>query len=139
MPKKPGPKKKLSRRELRDLDVEISFLEGVVKRDPGFVEALQVLGDAFTKRGKFDAGLEVDEQLSKLCPDDPMVLYNLACSYALTKRYEPAVVALLRAIEIGYRDFNWMLKDPDLESLRKHPAFDKVLAKLKRAKKIRVK
>src|SRR5688572_4600003 len=102
MPKKPGPKKKLSRRELRDLDVEISFLEGVVKRDPGFVEALQVLGDAFTKRGKFDAGLEVDEQLSKLCPDDPMVLYNLACSYALTKRFEPAVVALLRAIEIGY-------------------------------------
>lgn len=139
MPKKPGPKKKLSRRELRDLDVEISFIEGVVKRDPGFVEALQVLGDAFTKRGKFDAGLEVDEQLSKLCPDDPMVLYNLACSYALTKRHEPAVVALLRAIELGYRDFKWMLKDPDLESLRKHPAFDKILAKLKRAKKIRVK
>src|SRR5687767_15340681 len=29
MPKKPGPKKKLSRREMRDLDVEISFLYGV--------------------------------------------------------------------------------------------------------------
>jgi tetratricopeptide (TPR) repeat protein len=139
MPKKPGPKKKLSRREMRDLDVEISFLHGVVKRDPGFVEALQVLGDAYTKRGKFDAGLEIDQKLSKLLPDDPMVLYNLACSYALTKRYEPAASALLRAIDLGYRDFKWLLKDPDLESLRRHPSFEKILAKLKGSKKIRVK
>lgn len=137
MPKKPT--KKLSRRELRNLDVEISFLNGVVRRDPDFVEALQVLGDAYTKRGRFDAGLEVDEQLSKLCPNDPMVLYNLACSYALTKRHEPAADALLRAIDVGYSDFKWLLKDPDLASLRKHPAFDKILAKIKRAKKIRVK
>ena len=139
MPKKPDPKKKMTRRELRDLDVEISFLHGVVRRDPDFVEALQVLGDAYTKRGRFDAGLEVDEQLSKLCPNDPMVLYNLACSYALTKRYEPSVDALLRAIDLGYADFKWMLKDPDLENLRKHPAFDKILSKIKRVKKIRVK
>ena len=137
MPKKPV--KKLSRRELRDLDVEISFLNGVVRRDPDFVEALQVLGDAYTKRGRFDAGLEVDEQLSRLCPDDPMVLYNLACSYALTKRHEPAADALLRAIDVGYKDFKWLLKDPDLASLRKHPSFEKILAKIKRAKKIRVK
>ncbi len=134
MPKKPGPKKKLSRREVRELDVEIGFLEGVTRRDPGFVEALQVLGDAYTKRGKFDAGLEIDEQLSKLCPKDPMVFYNLACSYALTKRQEQAAVALARAIEVGYSDFKWLMKDPDLESLRKHPAFDKVLTKLKRVK-----
>lgn len=139
MPKKPGPKKKMSRREMRDLDVEISFLHGIVKRDPGFVEALQVLGDAFTKRGKFDAGLEIDQKLSKLLPDDPMVLYNLACSYALTKRYEPAASALLRAIDLGYRDFKWLLKDPDLDSLRKHAAFQKILDKLKGSKKIRVK
>jgi len=134
MPKKPSPKKKLSRRELRDLDVEISFLQGVTRRDPDFVEALQVLGDAYTKRGRFDAGLQIDEQLSKLCPKDPMVLYNLACSYALTKRQEQAASAVLRAMDLGYADFKWLMKDPDLENLRKHPAFDKILAKLKRVK-----
>jgi hypothetical protein len=132
MPKKPASKKKLSRRELRELDVEISFLRGVVRRDPAFVEALQVLGDAYTKRGRFDAGLEVDEALSKLCPHDPMVLYNLACSYALTKRHEQAGAALLRAVELGYSDFKWLMKDPDLESLRKHPVFDKIKARLKK-------
>ncbi|HKQ39042.1 MAG TPA: hypothetical protein VJ063_13275 [Verrucomicrobiae bacterium] len=122
----------MSRRELRDLDVEIGFLKGVVGRDPGFVEALQVLGDAYTKRGRFDAGLEVDEALSKLCPRDPMVLYNLACSYALTKRHEQAGLALLRALDMGYSDFKWLMKDPDLESLRKHPAFEKIRAKVKK-------
>lgn|SRR5687768_4372218 len=134
MPKKPAPKKKLSRREVRDLEVEIGFLQGVVRRDPDFVEALQVLGDAYTRRGRFDAGLEVDEALSKLCPHDPMVLYNLACSYALTKRHEQAGAALLRALELGYRDFKWLMKDPDLASLRKHAVFDKVKAKLKKVK-----
>src|SRR4026208_2278575 len=124
MPKKSAPKNKLSRRELRELDVEIGFLQGVVRRDPDFVEALQVLGDAYTKRGRFDAGLEVDEQLSKLCPDDPMGLYKPVHSYALTKRHEPASDALMRAIDAGYSDFKWMLKDPDLESLRKHAAFE---------------
>jgi len=118
------------------LEVEISFLRGVVQRDPDFVEALQVLGDAYTKRGRFDAGLEVDEALSKLCPHDPMVLYNLACSYALTKRHEQAGSALLRAVELGYSDFKWLMKDPDLESLRKHPVFEKIKPKLK---KIRIK
>ena len=132
MPKKSAPKHKLSRRELKELDVEIGFLQGIVRRDPGFVEALQVLGDAYTKRGRFDAGLEVDEALSKLCPTDPMVLYNLACSYALTKRHEQAALALLRALEMGYADLKWLLKDPDLESLRKHPAFDKIRAKIKK-------
>ena len=132
MPKKSAPKKKMSRRELRELDVEIGFLQGVVRRDPGFVEALQVLGDAYTKRGRFDAGLEVDEALSKLCPRDPMVFYNLACSYALTRRHEQAALALLRAVEMGYSDFKWLLKDPDLESLRKHPAFEKIKVKLKK-------
>ena len=43
MPKK--PRSKLTRKEQRDLDIEIGFLEGVVDRDPKYVEALQVLGD----------------------------------------------------------------------------------------------
>ncbi len=134
MPKKASARRKLTRRELRDLDIEISFLEGVVRRDPCFVEALQVLGDAYTRRGKYDAGLQVDEQLSKLRPEDPMVLYNLACSYALTKRCEQAVSTLIRAIDRGYDDFKWLQEDPDLASLREHPLYEKVLARLKRVK-----
>ncbi|MBT7910449.1 MAG: hypothetical protein HN607_07935, partial [Verrucomicrobia bacterium] len=59
-------------------------MEGLTKRDPQYVEALQLLGDNYTKRDRFHDGLTVDEHLSQLLPEDSMVYYNLACSYSLT-------------------------------------------------------
>lgn len=127
-------KKKLSRREQRDLDIEIGFIERVVERDPHFVEALQILGDDYTQRGKYDDGLKVDERLAQLRPDDPGVLYNLACSYALTKQLEGAAATLIRAIEQGYEGFKWITKDPDLQNLRKHALYKKVRAAIRKRK-----
>jgi tetratricopeptide (TPR) repeat protein len=130
-------RKKLTRKEQRDLDVEIGFLEGIVHRDPKYVEALQVLGDNYTRRGKFTEGMEVDEKLSTLLPNDPTVLYNLACSYALTRRLEQAATALLRALDYGYSDFKWLLKDPDLQNLREHDLFKGIRARI-RSRKVRI-
>src|SRR5580693_6693845 len=113
-----SPRKKLTRQELRDLDLEILFLEGVIRRDPAYVEALQILGDDYTRRGRYAEGLKIDERLSLLRPDDAVVLYNLACSYSLTSQIELAFEALDAAINLGYRDFKSMDKDPDLANLR---------------------
>jgi len=57
MPYKPNLRKKLTRQEQRDLDVEINFVEGIVRRAPDYIEALQLLGDGYTKRGRLDEGL----------------------------------------------------------------------------------
>ena len=138
MPKKASLGRKLTLRQQRDLDIEIGFIEGVVQRDPHFVEALQILGDDYTRRGKLQEGLKIDQQLAQLRPEDPTMLYNLACSYALTKNYERAVASLSQAIERGYRDFKWLVKDPDLRSLRLHPLFKKIQTKI-RSVKIKVK
>src|SRR6187455_1897074 len=133
MPKKPL-ERKMTRDEKRNLDVEIGFIEGVVRKDPDYVEALQILGDDYTKRGRFDDGLKIDEQLARLRPQDATVLYNLACSYSLTDRVAEAFNALHRALAAGYSDFKWMAQDPDLESLRKHPLYDEVRTKIKAVK-----
>ena len=124
----------MTRDEKRNLDVEIGFIEGVVRKDPEYVEALQILGDDYTKRGRFDDGLKIDEQLAHLRPQDATVLYNLACSYSLTERVAEAFNALHRALAAGYTDFKWMAQDPDLESLRKHPLYDEVRTKIKAVK-----
>lgn len=131
MPHKRSSRKKLTRQEQRNLDVEIGFIEGVVKRDPGYVEALQILGDNYTRRGRYVDGLKVDEQLSRLRPHDALVQYNLACSYSLTDQSEPAIAALNRALDLGYRDFKWMAKDPDLKNVRKHPFYKKLRVRIK--------
>src|SRR5262249_26123189 len=123
-------RRKLTRKEQRDLDIEISFMEGVVERDPLFVEAWKVLSDAYSRRGKFEQGLRADEHLARIRPDDPSVLYNLACSYSLSKNFDNAASVLSRAISNGFHDFKWLMKDPDLGPLRKEAPFKKVWAKI---------
>ena len=132
MPKKiNSPRKKLTRQELRDLDLEILFLEGIVRRDPAYIEALQFLGDDYTRRGRFAEGLKLDERLSLLRPDDAVVHYNLACSNSLTSQIEQAFESLHAAIELGYRDFKSLDKDPDLVNLRRHEEYKKIRAKIR--------
>jgi tetratricopeptide (TPR) repeat protein len=135
MPQKSSARsKKFSRKELRDLDVKIAFLEGIVDRDPEYIEALQILGDHYTQRGKFDHSLKVDERLSRLEPRNPLVFYNLACSYSLNSDFDLAAAALERALTLGYRDFKWLAKDPDLRRLRKHPVYRTIEDKIRRMK-----
>src|SRR6187455_3713047 len=78
MPKEAPVRKKLNRLEKRELDIEIGFLEGLIRRDPGYIDALQILGDDYTKRGKFTLGLKIDQRLAVLKPTDALVHYNLA-------------------------------------------------------------
>lgn len=131
MPKKSSVRKKLTRQKQRDLDIEIGFIEGVVKRDPRYVDALQILGDDYTRRGRFSEGLKIDEKLAQLRPEDSLVLYNLACSYSLTGRVHEALVALEEALSLGYCDFKWLAEDPDLRNVRRHPLYQKIRAKLR--------
>jgi tetratricopeptide (TPR) repeat protein len=134
MPKHSLISKRLSRREQRDLDIEIEFIEGIVKRDPRYVEALRVLGDDYTRRGRVTDGLQVDTQLVQLRPNDPMVHYNLACSFSLTGQWQAAVRELDLAINLGYRDFRWLARDPDLRPLRQHPLYSGLRARIQALK-----
>jgi tetratricopeptide (TPR) repeat protein len=134
MPAKNTAKKKLSRGEQRNLDTKIEFIEGLVRRDPDYVEALQILGDHYTQRGRIMEGLKVDERRARLEPGNPLVFYNLACSYSLSGVIDQAANALEKALQLGYRDFDWLAKDPDLKPLRGHAAFDDLKAKIRQLK-----
>jgi tetratricopeptide (TPR) repeat protein len=132
MPEKISARKKMKRQESKDLDIKIRFMEGIVRRDPDYVEALQLLGDHYTQRGHYAQGLKVDEQLSRLEPNNPLVFYNLACSHSLIGEVDLAAAALEKALMLGYRDFKWLAKDPDLRTLRKHPVFRGIEAKIRK-------
>jgi tetratricopeptide (TPR) repeat protein len=129
-----GKMKKLTRKEARELDIKISFMEGIVRRDSRYVEALQILGDHYTQRGEFNHSLKVDKQLSRLEPGNPLVFYNLACSHCLNGEYDSAAEALNQALHLGYRDFKWLARDPDLRNLRQHPVYRVIEAKIRKMK-----
>jgi hypothetical protein len=65
MTEKSSSRKQSKEPNPRELDVEITFLEGLIRRDPGYVDALQVLGDDYTQRGRFEEGLQVDQKLAE--------------------------------------------------------------------------
>jgi tetratricopeptide (TPR) repeat protein len=134
MPAKNTARKKMSRVEQRELDTKIEFIEGLVRRDPNYVDALQLLGDHYTQRGRIGEGLKVDERLARLEPQNPLVFYNLACSYSLAGDFDQAAGALDKALQLGYRDFEWLAKDPDLKPLRTNTAFDDLKAKIRQLK-----
>lgn len=106
-----------------DLDFEIVFYQELLKEKPDFADALIALGNAYTKKGCYKEGLAIDKKLICLKPDEPLVHYNLACSYSLLKMAQSSLRALKKAIELGYRDFEFMEEDPDLVFIRKDPRY----------------
>lgn len=118
-----------------DLDFEISFYEDIVKDKPDFVDALILLGDAYTKKGEDGRALAVDLRLSALRPDDPVIHYNLACDYSVLENADRCFEILEKAIKLGYRDFRYMEKDPDLSYARQDPRYGELLSRYRRKRR----
>ena len=109
--------------------VELGFLESVRKRLPAHQRTLEALGHLYTRTGHYADGLQVDEALIRLRPDDPVAWYNLACSQALTGQPEQALQALAKAMELGFDDVRAIRADADLASLHTDPRFAALLAR----------
>jgi len=114
-----------------DPTFDISFYESILRRDPSYTDVVEILGGLYTKVGRVSDGLKMDRKLVRLLPDNATAHYNLACSLALSKRRTDALRSLKQAVTLGYTDFDWMTQDPDLEDLKDHPEFLKLLDQLK--------
>ena len=114
-----------------DPTFDIAFYESILRRDPNYTEVVEILGGLYTKVGRVSDGLKMDRKLVRLLPDNATAHYNLACSLALSKRRTDALRSLKQAVNLGYTDFDWMTQDPDLEDLKDHPEFLKLLDQLK--------
>lgn len=130
MAKKSRTRKRLTRQQIRDVDIEINFLEGVVCRDPNYLDALRLLSDDYVLRGHFDLALNIDERLAQIAPEDPEAFFNLACTYSLTGQTKASLDALSQAIDAGYQDWKWIARETSLENLRQAPCYQQVLAKI---------
>jgi tetratricopeptide (TPR) repeat protein len=113
-----------------EAELEIGMCEEILRANPTHFEALVLLGDAYTRRGEYAKGLELDLKLSKIKPDNKMIRYNLACSYALTGEKEKALSCLNKAVELGYRDIEHLRQDHDLDGIKTDPRFQNLIKKL---------
>ncbi len=110
--------------------VELHFLEALRKRCPSHEPILEALGHLYTRVGRYQDGLQIDLELTRLRPREPENWYNLACSYALIGDHEKALASLDHGVDLGYSDGDWMRTDPDLESLRGDARFQALVKRL---------
>jgi tetratricopeptide (TPR) repeat protein len=108
-------------------DFELEFFGKILERDPYYADALRVHGNNLAARGQYNRALQLDRRLVRLQPEKPIPWYNLACTYAMLGMLEPAFSALERALELGYRHYDHMARDPDLKPLRRDPRFGRLL------------
>lgn len=113
---------------------EIDFYEGLLQKKSDFYDAMILLGDLYTRVGRYHDGLAMDEKLYQLDPENPVILYNLACSYSLTDQIDLSFRSLKKAVNCGYDDFYHMEHDGDLENLRKDRRFQKYYANVHKKK-----
>lgn len=117
--------------QTEDLDFEIKLYKALIEEKPEYIEALIVLGNAYTEKGLYEKGLEIDLKLVHMKPDDEVVYYNLACSYSLLNMKEPALAALQKAVSLGYHDIAYMYEDTDLDNIRKEDVFESIVSCMK--------
>lgn len=110
---------------------EIQFFEAITKRNPSDHTALELLGALYSKYGQHKKTLRIDRRLVKQDNLNSRNHYNLACSLCVLDRKKEALDSLQTAIKMGYEDFDWLMKDPDLKSLHSLPEFEAILAKIR--------
>ncbi len=121
----------MSRRKTNDPEFEIRFFETVLRHSRNYAAVVELLAGLYTKQGRIADGLKMDRRLVRMQPTNATAHYNLACSLALTKQPRAALRALQHAVELGYRDSDWMQQDPDLDPLKGRPEFAALVEQLK--------
>jgi len=55
------------------------------------------------------------------------MLYNTACFYARIGEKRLAVDTLKNAISAGFGEYEWIVRDPDLDSIRGEPEYAELM------------
>jgi tetratricopeptide (TPR) repeat protein len=95
--------------------------------NPRFAPAYILMGALLKDPERLDESIHACKKAVLLDPDCVAAYYDLACYYSLQGKREQALASIEMALCKGFSDFAWVLKDPDLETLRSYPEFQLLL------------
>lgn len=100
-----------------------------LRNEPGDVRALYMGANGLAALGRHEQALEWVRLARCMEPDDPMVLYNVACVLSLLDRRDEAMEVLERAVMAGLVQKGWILHDSNLDRLRGMARYAELLAR----------
>ncbi len=105
--------------------------EQMLTLNPCDGRALSIGSMALFHEGQWARALEWSQRSLELYPDDLSALINAACLSARAGRKEEAITYLDRVFARGWGKRDWIEHDPDYDTLRDDPRFQKLLVNLK--------
>jgi len=106
-------------------------LERHVDTVPEDVRARILLSNNYAAVGRPSEAAAQIEKAVAMRPNDANVLYNAACTYSIMKMKPEGLMMLAKATEVGFSDYEWVSRDPDLAALHDEAEFKAILEKLK--------
>jgi non-specific serine/threonine protein kinase len=97
---------------------------------PNDVRTLSLICSTWLVVGDRARSLDWATRAMALDPDDPLVLYNIACNYSMLGQPHEAITCLEKAIQLGYRYKEMLEQDTDLIALRGESRFQAILSRL---------
>ncbi|MDH3620098.1 MAG: tetratricopeptide repeat protein [Gammaproteobacteria bacterium] len=106
----------------------VEVVERHLEWHPDDIRALHLGAGSLILLGQTDRADRWLKRALEIDPNDPIVLYNLACNYATMNKVEQALDFLEQAVVNGAVSRDWMKNDNDLISLHSHPRYEALLA-----------
>jgi TolB-like protein/Flp pilus assembly protein TadD len=109
-------------------------IDNHLQLNPDDVRAVYMKSGAFAGLGDDAQALEWSDRALSMDPEEPSVLYNVACNYALMNEREKALDCIEKAFAKGFGHIEWMENDPDFLSIKNHPRFKRLMQGLAAAR-----
>jgi adenylate cyclase len=106
------------------------ILDRHIRMNPDDARALAFDAIGMVERGDRVQAVERIEAALDASGDEPFMLYNAACVYAMLDDRPRSLDLLERAVALGWGDRAWILHDSDLASLREEPRFVSLLQRM---------
>jgi adenylate cyclase len=108
----------------------VQAVEARLKLHPDDTRALYMGANGLVALGEYEQGLEWASQALIIDPQEPMVLYNVACIQSLAGRYDDALDSLEKSVQCGFMHLNWLLHDSNLDPLQKFPRYKRLVKQI---------
>lgn len=108
----------------------IDLIERHIKMNPHDTRALCMAANQLSNVGELERGMKMAEEALSREENEPLVLYNIACFFAMSGDIERALELLERAVDSGWGDRAWLETDSDLDALREDARFKALLDRI---------